>query len=99
MDVKIVDDKVVVTHPNFKTTYTITRGPEGYGMWSIQVDLGKVPEKLKGGFTSSKGALQSLSKHLFHSKPSATVRRDVNAEERKERNKVNASKLQSEDGK
>lgn len=97
MGVEITDDKFVVTHPNFKAEYTISRPQNGTGMWSIKVNVGNLPSKLCGLYTSSRMALKALELYLANSKEKPTVRRDNFAAERKERKKANAAKLQSED--
>lgn len=97
MDVKITDDKVVITHPNVKIEYTISREYNGTGMWSIKPSVGKLPAKLEGLYTSSRTALKALELHLANTKETPSVRRDNFIAERKERKKANAAKLQSED--
>jgi hypothetical protein len=99
MDVKVTDDKVSTTHPNFKTEFTVSRASNGTGMWSIKSSIGKMPAKLEGLYTSSNAAQRALEMYLVNSKETSTVRRDNYAAERKERKIADAAKLQPEDSK
>jgi hypothetical protein len=94
MDVKTTDDRIVVTSPKVKTTYTISRY---LGFWVIKVDTGKMPEDLQGRFTSSKLALTCLQKYLNSITESNSVRREYFKERRRERKEEDGAKSKPED--
>lgn len=97
MDVKRVDEKTVVSHPNFKTEFVIERTNGGNGFWKISSASNKLSPKLSGLYTSHNKALADLKGFLANSTESEAVKRQYFKDKLREQKDNNAATLQPED--
>jgi hypothetical protein len=70
--------------------FTIKKDGTGFIFYEIMIDAGKLPETLKGRFSSIDSAMRKLREHLRQSKPTPAARRDAVGREVQERMKAKA---------
>lgn len=97
MDVKRVDDKSIVSHPNYKSDFIIERTNGGNGFWKISNSTNRLSPKLSGFYTSHNKALADLKLFLANSTESQAVKRQYFKDKLREQKDNNAATLQSED--
>lgn len=68
--------QITVTSTKRKTAYTIYKPNDGYSMFRIKSENGKIPEHLTGYYTSRKVALADLTYWLEHTPESKEAKWD-----------------------
>lgn len=97
MDVKRIDEKSVVSHPNYKSDFIVERTNSGNGFWKISNNTNRLPPKLSGLYTSHNKALADLKLFLANSTESQAIKRQYFKDKLREQKDNNAATLQSED--
>lgn len=81
-------DVIIQDPEKVKTVFTVSKVSDGSVLFHVKVDVGELPQSLRGSYSREDFAVAAVEAHLATRKPSPTVRRDANAKARAARKKA-----------